>query len=209
MKNVVVLDYGVGNIHSVLNGLRKVGADPHLSKQSEDILKADGLLVPGVGAFTAVMDALVASGAPRWIGQRIAGNRPVMGICVGHQVFFERGEEHGMQTDGLGEWPGVVEKLDAPTLPHMGWNHVRAASDSSMFHGVEDERFYFVHSYAVTKWEFEVGNPKMRPPMVSWANHGEDFIAAVENGPLWSTQFHPEKSGQAGLQLLKNWVDTL
>ncbi len=206
---VVVLDYGAGNIHSVKNGLRHVGAEVELSKDPQDILKADGLLVPGVGAFDAVMTALRASGAPRWIGQRIAGGRPVMGICVGHQVFFEGGVEHGIQTEGLGEWPGTVEKLDAPLLPHIGWDFVKAPLGTQMFDGVTDERFYFVHSYAVQKWDFEVGNPKIKAPLVTWAHHGTDFIAAVENGPLWSTQFHPEKSGRAGLQLLRNWVETL
>lgn len=206
---VVVLDYGAGNIHSVKNGLRHVGAEVELSKDPQDILKADGLLVPGVGAFDAVMSALRASGAPRWIGQRIAGGRPVMGICVGHQVFFEGGAEHGIQTEGLGEWPGIVEKLDAPLLPHIGWDFVKAPLGTQMFDGVTDERFYFVHSYAVQKWDFEVGNPKIKAPMVTWAHHGTDFIAAIENGPLWSTQFHPEKSGRAGLQLLRNWVETL
>lgn len=206
---VVVLDYGAGNIHSVKNGLRHVGAEVELSKDPQDILKADGLLVPGVGAFDAVMTALRASGAPRWIGQRIAGGRPVMGICVGHQVFFEGGVEHGIQTEGLGEWPGIVEKLDAPLLPHIGWDFVKAPLGTQMFDGVTDERFYFVHSYAVQKWDFEVGNPKIKAPLVTWAHHGTDFIAAVENGPLWSTQFHPEKSGRAGLQLLRNWVETL
>lgn len=208
-KNVVVLDYGAGNIHSIVHALETIGTNVNLSKEPQDILKADGLMVPGVGAFGEVMRALNASGAPRWIGQRIAGNRPVMGICVGHQIFFEHGVEHGDHAEGLAEWPGVVEKLDSPTLPHMGWNHVQTAEGSRMFEGVEDERFYFVHSYAVQKWDFEVGNPKIRPPLVSWANHGTDFIAAIENGPLWSAQFHPEKSGQAGLQILRNWVNTL
>lgn len=206
---VVVLDYGAGNIHSVKNGLRHVGAQVDLSKDPRDILKADGLLVPGVGAYAVVMSALHASGAPRWIGQRIAGGRPVLGICVGHQVFFEGGVEHGIKTEGLGEWPGIVEKLDAPVLPHVGWDFVKAPLDTEMFEGVADERFYFVHSYAVQQWDFEVGNPKIKAPLVTWAHHGTDFIAAMENGPLWSTQFHPEKSGRAGLQLLRNWVETL
>ncbi|MFC0581456.1 imidazole glycerol phosphate synthase subunit HisH [Micrococcoides hystricis] len=206
---VVVLDYGAGNIHSAMNALRHVGANVELSRDSKAILNADGLLVPGVGAFGTVMEDLRASGAPRWIGQRIAGNRPVMGICVGHQVFFERGVEHGVQAEGLGEWPGVVEQLDAPMLPHIGWDFVCPPAESDMFEGVANERFYFVHSYAVQKWDFEVGNPKIKPPQVTWAHHGVDFIAAIENGPLWSTQFHPEKSGRAGLQLLRNWVETL
>jgi glutamine amidotransferase len=131
-----------------------------------------------------------------------------LGICVGLQVLFERGMEHGEETEGLGQWPGSVEKLDAPILPHMGWNTVDAAAQSTLFRGVEQERFYFVHSYAAKAWEWSDTGP-LPTPRVSFATHGERFVAAVENGPLSATQFHPEKSGQAGLTLLRNWVGSL
>jgi glutamine amidotransferase len=144
------------------------------------------------------------------IGRRLAGSRPVLGICVGMQVLFEKSTEHaptGFHA-GLNEWPGTVDQLTAPVLPHMGWNTVSSASQSQMFSGIEDERFYFVHSYAARKWELDP-HEKLTAPKVSWSNHGENFVAAVENGPLWATQFHPEKSGEAGLTLLANWIATI
>lgn len=206
---VTVLDYGSGNIRSAVRALEHVGAEVTLSKDAKDIREADGLVVPGVGAFASVMQALKEVGAGPLIGRRIAGGRPVLGICVGHQVFFEEGVEHGIRTAGFGEWPGTVERLDAPVVPHMGWNTVDAAPDSRLFAGIEGERFYFVHSYAVQKWDFPVAQPRMTPPSVTWAEHGTRFIAAVENGPLSAVQFHPEKSGEAGAQLLANWLGTL
>lgn len=206
---VTVLDYGSGNIRSAVRALEHVGAKVTLSKDAKDIREADGLVVPGVGAFASVMQALKEAGAGPLIGRRIAGGRPVLGICVGHQVFFDEGVEHGIRTPGFGEWPGVVERLDAPVVPHMGWNTVDAAPGSRLFAGVEQERFYFVHSYAVQKWDFTVAQPRMTPPSVTWAEHGSRFIAAVENGPLSAVQFHPEKSGDAGAQLLANWLGTL
>lgn len=206
---VTVLDYGSGNIRSAVRALEYVGAQVTLSKDAKDIRETDGLVVPGVGAFASVMQALKEAGAGPLIGRRIAGGRPVLGICVGHQVFFDEGVEHGIRTPGFGEWPGVVERLDAPVVPHMGWNTVDAAPGSRLFAGVEQERFYFVHSYAVQKWDFPVAQPRMTPPSVTWAEHGNRFIAAVENGPLSAVQFHPEKSGDAGAQLLANWLGTL
>lgn len=206
---VTVLDYGAGNVRSVVRALESAGADVVLSKSERDVLGADGLVVPGVGAFSAVMEALQAVGAPRMIGRRIAGGRPVLGICVGLQVFFEQGVEHGQDTAGLGEWPGVVERLRADVVPHMGWNRVEAPEGSRLFDGIGDERFYFVHSYGVQNWDFDQTVAEMTPPQVTWSDHGGRFIAAVENGPLSATQFHPEKSSAAGLRLLRNWLDTL
>lgn len=207
-KEVVVFDYGSGNVHSALKALEQAGASVTLTKDRAQALDADGLVVPGVGAFAAVMTALVEAGGDHIIDSRLAGGKPVLGICVGLQVMFETGREHGVRTEGLGQWPGTVEKLDAPRLPHMGWNTVEVPKGSTLFHGVEDERFYFVHSYAVTEFALEGGGP-LQAPLVSWTVHGERFVAAVENGPLSATQFHPEKSGPAGLRLLTNWVDSL
>ncbi|TJY72163.1 imidazole glycerol phosphate synthase subunit HisH [Arthrobacter sp. CAU 1506] len=206
---VTVLDYGSGNVRSAVRALEHVGANVTLSHASEDVLNADGLLVPGVGAFATVMEGLKSVDALRWIGRRVAGGRPVLGICVGLQVMFEEGVEHGVRTQGIGEWPGVVEALPAEVVPHMGWNTVDAAEGSRLFAGIEDERFYFVHSYGVQHWNFDVTQPAMTPPRVTWSTHGEPFIAAVENGPLSATQFHPEKSGDAGAELLRNWLKTL
>nr|WP_231704273.1 MULTISPECIES: imidazole glycerol phosphate synthase subunit HisH [Arthrobacter] len=203
------MDYGSGNIHSAVRALERVGANVTLSAKSSDVLEADGLLVPGVGAFASVMQGLKDVDALRMIGRRVAGGRPVLGICVGLQVFFEEGVEHGVRTQGMGEWPGTVERLAADVVPHMGWNTVEAPAGSKLFAGIEDERFYFVHSYGVQKWDFDVTQPAMQPPLVTWADHGGPFVAAVENGPLSATQFHPEKSGDAGAALLENWLKGL
>jgi glutamine amidotransferase len=206
--DVVVFDYGTGNVHSAVKALEAAGANVELTGNRRRAQEADGLLVPGVGAFTAVIDALRASHGDEVIDRRLAGGRPVLGICVGMQVLFERGVEHGIQTEGLGEWPGQVDLLKADVVPHMGWNTVDAPEDSVLFDGIRDERFYFVHSYAAQDWTLEATGPFPRP-RVTWAEHGSRFVAAVENGPLTATQFHPEKSGQAGLRLLRNWIGSL
>lgn len=205
---VVVLDYGSGNVHSAVKALEAAGARVELTADRAAVMAADGLLVPGVGAFAAVMEALTAVRGGELIERRLAGGRKVLGICVGMQVLFERGVERGVETEGLGEWPGTVEQLHAPVLPHMGWNAVSAPDDSALFSGIRDERFYFVHSYGARNWELEPAGA-FRPPRVTWAEHGEPFVAAVENGPLSATQFHPEKSGEAGIRLLRNWLATL
>ena len=205
---VVVLDYGSGNVHSATKALEKAGADVRLTSDRRAALDADGLVVPGVGAYAAVMDALRAARADEIIDRRLAGGRHVLGICVGLQVLFERGVEGGADTEGLGEWPGSVTRLDAPVLPHIGWNTVEAPEDSALFDGIRDERFYFVHSYAAQAWELDV-MPPFPQPRITWAEHGSRFIAAAENGPLAATQFHPEKSGDAGIRLLRNWIDSL
>lgn len=202
---VAVLDYGSGNLHSATRALAAAGAEVLLSEDPQVCLDADGLVVPGVGAFAACMDGLLAVGGPEIIGRRLAAGGPVLGICVGHQVMFEGGVEHGAAATGLGLLPGVVAELSAKPLPHMGWNTVEAAAGSRMFAGVEHERFYFVHSYGVHPGE---GWPA--DALATYAEHGGDrFLAAVERGPLWSTQFHPEKSGAAGARLLANWLATL
>jgi glutamine amidotransferase len=205
---VVVLDYGSGNVHSVSKALALAGANVELTADRDRILSADGLLVPGVGAFASVMDQLGVVKGAELIDKRLVGGKSVMGICVGLQVMFEIGVEHGIETEGLGQWPGRVEQLDSPKLPHIGWNTVDVAKNSKLFAGVEQERFYFVHSYGVSDWTLIADGP-LNPPMVSWAEYGSRFVAAVENGPLSATQFHPEKSGQAGIQLLTNWLKTL
>lgn len=207
--SVVVLDYGSGNLRSAVRAVERAGASVELTGDLDAAMAADGLLVPGVGAFEACMRGLRAIRGERIIGRRLSGGRPVLGICVGMQILFEHGVEHGVDTQGCGEWPGVVERLQAPVVPHMGWNTVQVSAGSSLFAGVADERFYFVHSYGVRRWEL-VTNDRTTAPLVTWAAHGGDrFVAAVENGPLAATQFHPEKSGDAGAQLLRNWVQSL
>jgi imidazole glycerol-phosphate synthase subunit HisH len=205
-NKVVVLDYGFGNIRSAQRALQRAGADVEVTADPHLALDADGLVVPGVGAFAACMAGLRAVRGDVVIGQRLAGSRPVLGICVGMQVLFAQGVEHGQRSEGCGEWPGVVRRLDAPVLPHMGWNTVSAPSGSRLFAGIGGEtRFYFVHSYAATSLPLP-GSAHMTAPLITWATHGERFIAAVENGPLSATQFHPEKSGDAGAVLLSNWL---
>ncbi|HEV7623244.1 MAG TPA: imidazole glycerol phosphate synthase subunit HisH [Amnibacterium sp.] len=205
---VAVFDYGSGNVHSATKALEAAGADVRLTADRAVAAAADGLLVPGVGAFGSVMAGLAAARGPEVIERRLAGGRPVLGICVGMQVLFERGVEGEGVTEGLGEWPGTVDRLDAPVLPHMGWDEVRVPEGSRLFAGIEHERFYFVHSYATRGWSMPA-DERRRAPLVTWSDHGGPFVAAVENGPLSATQFHPEKSGEAGVRLLANWLETL
>jgi glutamine amidotransferase len=212
--SVVVLDYGSGNLRSAVRAVERAGAAVELTGDLDTAMAADGLLVPGVGAYEACMRGLRAIRGERIIGRRLSGGRPVLGICVGMQILFSRGVEHGVETEGCDEWPGVVERLQAPVVPHMGWNTVDVPAGSTLFEGVEDERFYFVHSYGVRRWEL-VTNDRTKAPLVTWAETGsvegagDRSVAAVENGPLSATQFHPEKSGDAGAALLRNWVQSL
>ncbi|MCU1585135.1 MAG: glutamine amidotransferase [Microbacteriaceae bacterium] len=206
--SVVVLDYGSGNVHSAAKALEAAGARVRLTADRKTVLAADGLLVPGVGSYSAVMAALNSAGGGDLIDQRLAGGKPVLGICVGMQVLFDRGVERGTETEGLGQWPGVVTELVAPILPHMGWNTVASPDDSILFAGIQQERFYFVHSYAASRWTLETTRP-FPQPRLTWAEHGAPFLAAVENGPLSATQFHPEKSGEPGIRLLSNWITSL
>jgi glutamine amidotransferase len=206
IPQVTVLDYGSGNLRSAERALARVGADVTVTDELDAALNADGLVVPGVGAFAACMQGLRAAGGDKIIDRRLSGGRPVLGICVGMQVLFEVGVEHGQRSEGCGQWPGTVERLRADVLPHMGWNTVRPPAGSALFAGLApDTRFYFVHSYAVRRWELDRATP-FKPPLVTWAHHGEDFVAAVENGALSATQFHPEKSGDAGAEVLRNWL---
>jgi imidazole glycerol-phosphate synthase subunit HisH len=199
---VVVLDYGSGNVRSAQRALQRAGADAEITADGDAAREADGLVVPGVGAFAACMTGLLAVAGDQVIAKRLAADRPVLGICVGMQVLFEAGVEHGLRTPGCGCWPGVVERLTAPVLPHMGWNSVTPPPDSALFTGLDpDQLFYFVHSYAVRQAPGAPGGAR-----VTWATHGEPFVAALEDGPLAATQFHPEKSGDAGAQVLANWL---
>ena len=212
LPTVVVFDYGSGNVHSAVRALERVGADVSLTGDPRAALDADGLFVPGVGNFHACMRGLRVADGARVIDVRLAGGRPVLGVCVGMQVLFDGSTEPstGPPQEGLGEWPGTVDRLPAEIVPHMGWSTVSAGDDSRLFTGVEDERFYFVHSYAAQDWTlYPEGSFAAVAPIVTWATHGVDFVAAVENGPLCATQFHPEKSGDAGAQLLENWVRSL
>jgi glutamine amidotransferase len=205
---VTVLDYGSGNLRSAQRALERVGATVTVTADRAAAEDADGLVVPGVGAYAACMEGLRKVHGPEIISGRLAEGRPVLGICVGMQILFDQGVEHGVTSQGCGEWPGVVERLHAPVLPHMGWNTVDAPPDTVLFDGVAGERFYFVHSYAARTWTLRP-DPPAGPAAVTWARHGEPFVAAVEAGKLSATQFHPEKSGDAGAHLLRNWLESL
>jgi glutamine amidotransferase len=196
---IAILDYGSGNLRSAQRAFETSGREVVITSDYEVALNADGLVVPGVGAFAACMEGLIAVRGDQIVRQRIAAARPTLGICVGMQILFSQGLEHGVHP-GVGIWNATVEKLEAPILPHMGWNTVKAGTGSQLFNGVEEESFYFVHSYAVKN---SVGT------ISALSNYGEDFLAAVEDGAIAATQFHPEKSGDAGLHLIKNWVQTL
>ena len=207
--SVAVLDYGSGNLRSAVRAVERAGADVVLTDDAGIAAEADGLLVPGVGAFEACMKGLREVDGVRIIERRLIAGRPVLGICVGMQILFAEGIEHGVRTEGCAEWPGVIERLQAPIVPHMGWNTVEPDAGSRMFAGLADERFYFVHSYGLRDWVM-TRPPALLQAGVTWTEYGGDrFVAAVEDGPLWATQFHPEKSGDAGMRLLQNWLATL
>lgn len=203
-KSVVVLDYGSGNLRSAQRALQRVGASVEVTADARAAAAADGLVVPGVGAYEACMTGLRKIAGEAIIAERVAAGRPVLGVCVGMQILFARGVEFGVETAGCGQWPGAVTRLDAPVIPHMGWNIVQSGSGSGLFKGLDaSARFYFVHSYAAQRWE---GAPEA---VLTWATHHVPFLAAVEEGPLAATQFHPEKSGDAGAAVLSNWVEGL
>jgi imidazole glycerol-phosphate synthase subunit HisH len=203
-KSLVVLDYGSGNLRSAQRALERVGAKVEVTADPKAAAMADGLVVPGVGAYEACMTGLRAVGGEQLIADRLANGQPVLGICVGMQILFAKGVEFGVESTGCGQWPGSVVRIDAPVIPHMGWNVVDAASGSALFKGLDpDTRFYFVHSYAAQQWEGDAG------ARLTWATHHVPFLAAVEDGALSATQFHPEKSGDAGATLLANWVEGL
>ena len=196
---IAILDYGSGNLRSAQRAFETSGKEVVITSDYQVALNAEGLVVPGVGAFAACMKGLTSVRGDQVVRERIASQRPTLGICVGMQILFARGLEHG-EHEGVGVWDATVEKLDASILPHMGWNTVSPATGSELFSGIEDQAFYFVHSYAVKK---SVGiNP-------TFAEYGEKFLAAVEDGVVAATQFHPEKSGEAGLHLIKNWTNSL
>lgn len=196
---VGILDYGSGNLHSAAQALVQAGADVTVSRDLAELKRLDRLVVPGVGAFASCMAGIEAVGGRELITSWLKDGRPVLGICVGHQIMFEEGSEHGVLTPGLGVLPGLVGALPTRKLPHMGWNQVQPPTDSTLFNGIDTERFYFVHSYAAMTSASNEG--------ITTAQH-EDvrFVAAVERGSLCTTQFHPEKSGAAGVKLLRNWL---
>jgi glutamine amidotransferase len=203
MTSVVVLDYGSGNLRSAERAVARTGVDVTVTSDLEAAAAADGLFVPGVGAYAACMAGVDELGAGPMIADRVANGKPTLGVCVGMQIFFDSGVEHGVETKGLGLLPGVVSKLSATRIPHMGWNTVEIADNSDLFSGVDPgTRFYFVHSYAAS----DLDVLRRAGAKVTTASHDEPFAAAVELGALSGVQFHPEKSADTGFALLRNWV---
>ncbi len=207
-KKIVILDYGFGNIRSAHKVFQKIGAQAEISNDYQDSLNADGLVIPGVGAFKACMQGILNVKADEIVDKRLSGGRKVFGICVGMQIMFDQGTEHAETVKGLGQWPGVVEEIRNPILPHMGWNEVEVTQGSSIFKGVEDQKFYFVHSFAAKDLNIKESE-KFDQPLKHFTTYGEKFLASVENNALVATQFHPEKSGDAGILLLKNWLESI
>lgn len=206
MTSVVVLDYGSGNLRSAERAVARTGADVTVTDDLAAAAAADGLVVPGVGAYAACMAGIDALGAGPVIAERVAAGRPVIGICVGMQILFESGVEHGVETKGIGLLPGAVTRLTAERVPHMGWNTVDVPDGSVLFDGMTPQsRFYFVHSYAASDLDLL----RRAGARVTTASHDLPFAAAVELGPLSAAQFHPEKSADTGFALLRNWVATL
>ena len=199
---IAILDYGSGNLRSAQRAFERSGSEVVVTSDKEIALNAAGLVVPGVGAFAACMRGLINVGGDEIVRARVAAKRPTLGICVGMQIFFRDGDEHtdGELHKGVGVWQESITKLKAPILPHMGWNTVSVTGNSNLFKGLSDQSFYFVHSYAA---KTAVGVTQ------AWTTHGEKFLSAVEDGAICATQFHPEKSGDAGLALIKNWVGML
>lgn len=201
---IAILDYGSGNLRSAQRAFETTGSKVVVTSDRKVALEADGLVVPGVGAFQSCMRGLVAIGGDEIIRERARSFRPTLGICIGMQILFSDGlepsRENPASTRGVGIWQGSVSRLNAPVLPHMGWNTVVTPPGSVLFNGIEEESFYFVHSYAAKE---AVGQK------VGWTEYGEQFVSAVEDGVMSATQFHPEKSGSAGLTLIRNWNKTL
>jgi glutamine amidotransferase len=197
---IAILDYGSGNLRSAEKALATVSNQVVVSSDPKICASADALVVPGVGAFKACMDQLLAIKGDQIINNHLASGKKILGICVGMQILFSKGFEK-QQSNGLSVLPGDIKPLKAKILPHIGWNSVKAGSGSKLFNGIENESFYFVHSYGLLEPITDAIN--------TITNYKGEFISAVEMQNISAVQFHPEKSGQAGLNLLKNWVRDL
>jgi len=197
MTLIAVLDYGIGNLRSAEKALVRVGADAHLTDDPGLIRDAAGVVLPGVGAFGRCMEALEASGLAELAVEAASSGRPFLGICVGMQLLYQ-GSEESPDVPGLGVLPGTIRRLpDGVKRPQMQWNIVCPVRPTPLLAGIPEPAWvYFVHSYAA--------EPDERT--VATCDYGGPMVAAVEQGNLWATQFHPEKSGAAGLRILANFV---
>ena len=192
---IAILDYGSGNLRSAQRAFARTGHEVVITSDSKTFLSADAFVVPGVGAFGACLKQLQEIDGDSLVKNAIETKKPLFGICVGMQILFTTGDEKGSH-EGLGFFQGNISMLDAPVLPHIGWNNVEV--NSPIFDGLTDAMFYFVHSYAA----------KLAPvdAQITWTTYSERFIAAIEKENIFATQFHPEKSGDAGAKLIANWA---
>jgi glutamine amidotransferase len=200
MTSIAILDYGMGNLRSVEKALERVGAEATITPDPAEAEKADGVILPGVGAFPKAMERIRGGGLDELVARRIEAGRPVLGICLGMQLLFESSSENE-GSSGLGLLPGPVAPIEANgyKVPHIGWSPVRWARDSKLTEGLESETpFYFVHSF--------IPRPASDEDVLGTAAYGERFACAVERPPLYGAQFHPEKSSSAGLRLLENFA---
>jgi glutamine amidotransferase len=196
--SVAVIDYGAGNLRSIRRALEAAGAHVTVSSDTGHVRQADAVVFPGVGAAGAAMDRLHELGLVDAIGEVVADQRPFLGICLGMQLLFEHQEEG--DTRGLGLLKGRVRTLrPVVKVPQIGWNRVRWIQKASGSHPADEDDFYFVHSYIV--------EPHDPADVVAITRYGEVFPSVVRHGRVWGTQFHPEKSGPAGLRLIAGWVD--
>jgi imidazole glycerol-phosphate synthase subunit HisH len=198
--SIAILDYGMGNLRSVAKALDRVGASVEVTADADRAREADGVVLPGVGAFPHAMERVRNLGFDALIAERVTNARPVLGICLGMQLLFEGSSEQG-GTRGLGVFESEVRELEAPglKLPHIGWEPVRWERESMLSEGIADSTaFYFVHSFAPYGVE--------REHVLGTAVHGERFVCAVEREAVWGFQCHPEKSSAAGLRVLANFV---
>jgi len=200
---IAVLDYGIGNLRSAEKALQHLGVDAALTTDPDVARQASGVVLPGVGAFGRCMEQLRESGLEPVVHEAVEVGKPFLGICVGMQMLFDSSEE-SPGTKGLGIIPGEVRRLTVTSerLPHMGWNTLEIRTGSKLFDGIEDGSWlYFVHSYAPV--------PEDDAVIAATTEYGGTVVAAVEQGALWATQFHPEKSATKGLRLLKNFAEAL
>lgn len=197
---IAIVDYGMGNLHSVSKAVERLGFEPLVTGEREEILAADGIILPGVGAFGDAMEHLRETGLDEVMKEAAASTKPLLGICLGMQLLFTQSEEHGRH-EGLNILPGSVVRFTGGEykVPHMGWNRLQFKNpDHPLFAGLEEGHVYFVHSYHVL--------PEAKAHLLAVTDYGKDVTAIVGDGSVYGMQFHPEKSGELGMSLLRNFL---